>query len=688
MVALDSERIDSWKDISAYLGRDVSTVIRWEKEKGLPVHRIPGGQRHGVFAYRRELDNWLAGSDKVAVVALPASNGRATNQLPEMLEAQELGPSPSPIAVPGKSLAGKVPHWKRAIYSAVGFVAALLVMVAAHGVIESFLPGRALQLANGEQLTANGLEKDGLLTDGRNIYFGQEQNGHFALASIPVGGGPVRVLWSPTENVLPASISPDGQKLVVMTSVGVERECSLWIVPLDSEQPRRLLNIRAHAGVWAPDNKTVAYASGNGIFLAPEDGTVPRQIASFTEFPYGLSWSEDGTRLRFFLEDISTGNTTKWGWASGAEMKAITLDPLPPPLNTNAVLNPAGLVGWGSHAPAELTAAAENVPVWLLRFGRSRWEPAFQAVPIGSLSGGLQAVATSSDFSRLLALSEPRTRFTFISFNAQARSFRGILPGVSGKFLDYSRDGKWVAYASDADRNLWVSKADGSSARQLTSSFLCVELPHWSPDGSRIAYTAQSVNRPWRIYVLRLSDGSTREASEGNDSQGAPTWSPDGRFLVYGNVRCEPTNSCAIRRIDLATGKVQTLPDSDGLVTARWSPDGRFIAALHLEQHKLMLFDVKTSRWREQAEGIDGADLNWSRDSKCIYAAVHGTGAGVVRIPISTGQRETALDIHAQDKLDLAEVDDLQFSLAPDDSVILHRGIHSEEIYTYEIRKP
>ena len=61
MDAANSERIDSWKDISAYLGRDVSTVIRWEKEKGLPVHRIPGGLRQGVFAYRRELESWLAG---------------------------------------------------------------------------------------------------------------------------------------------------------------------------------------------------------------------------------------------------------------------------------------------------------------------------------------------------------------------------------------------------------------------------------------------------------------------------------------------------------------------------------------------------------------------------------------------------------------------------------------------------
>jgi hypothetical protein len=54
-----NDRLDSWKEIAAYLGRDVRTVTRWEKLKGLPVHRIPGGRRHAVFSYRAELEAWL-----------------------------------------------------------------------------------------------------------------------------------------------------------------------------------------------------------------------------------------------------------------------------------------------------------------------------------------------------------------------------------------------------------------------------------------------------------------------------------------------------------------------------------------------------------------------------------------------------------------------------------------------------
>ncbi len=52
-------RLDSWKEIAAYLGKVERTVKRWELDRGLPIHRVPGGGRAGVFAYTAELDEWL-----------------------------------------------------------------------------------------------------------------------------------------------------------------------------------------------------------------------------------------------------------------------------------------------------------------------------------------------------------------------------------------------------------------------------------------------------------------------------------------------------------------------------------------------------------------------------------------------------------------------------------------------------
>src|SRR5512141_3152257 len=54
----DVEVLESWKEISRYLNRDIRTIQRWERERGLPVRRIPGGEKPRVYAIKSELDDW------------------------------------------------------------------------------------------------------------------------------------------------------------------------------------------------------------------------------------------------------------------------------------------------------------------------------------------------------------------------------------------------------------------------------------------------------------------------------------------------------------------------------------------------------------------------------------------------------------------------------------------------------
>jgi hypothetical protein len=49
----------SWKEIAAYLDIDVRTCRRWEKDHGLPIHRINRDVKSSIFAYKKELDEWL-----------------------------------------------------------------------------------------------------------------------------------------------------------------------------------------------------------------------------------------------------------------------------------------------------------------------------------------------------------------------------------------------------------------------------------------------------------------------------------------------------------------------------------------------------------------------------------------------------------------------------------------------------
>ena len=55
------DRLGSWKEIAAYLKRDVTTVQRWEKREGMPVHRHLHDRMGSVYAFRAELDSWMRG---------------------------------------------------------------------------------------------------------------------------------------------------------------------------------------------------------------------------------------------------------------------------------------------------------------------------------------------------------------------------------------------------------------------------------------------------------------------------------------------------------------------------------------------------------------------------------------------------------------------------------------------------
>src|SRR6202790_5735322 len=71
-------RRESWKEIAAYLGRDVTTVRRWEKREGLPVYRLLHSKLGSIYAYTSELDAWR---DKQALAgATDAPDAEADRQ--------------------------------------------------------------------------------------------------------------------------------------------------------------------------------------------------------------------------------------------------------------------------------------------------------------------------------------------------------------------------------------------------------------------------------------------------------------------------------------------------------------------------------------------------------------------------------------------------------------------------------
>ena len=72
----DNDTLESWKEIAAYLKRDVTTVQRWEKREGLPVHRHLHDKSGSVFALKPELDRWRRARTRAPDVAIERSRHR------------------------------------------------------------------------------------------------------------------------------------------------------------------------------------------------------------------------------------------------------------------------------------------------------------------------------------------------------------------------------------------------------------------------------------------------------------------------------------------------------------------------------------------------------------------------------------------------------------------------------------
>ena len=73
---MNSEVLNSWKEIAAYMGRGVRTVQRWERELGLPVRRPRGKERSAVIALTPDLDTWLHKVPQGTLTSHPSTEQR------------------------------------------------------------------------------------------------------------------------------------------------------------------------------------------------------------------------------------------------------------------------------------------------------------------------------------------------------------------------------------------------------------------------------------------------------------------------------------------------------------------------------------------------------------------------------------------------------------------------------------
>jgi TolB-like protein/Tfp pilus assembly protein PilF len=109
-------RLDSWKEIAAYLKRDVTTVQRWEKREGMPVHRHLHDRMGSVYAFTSELDAW---------------------QQSRKLSLEEEQGGKAPLDGTSQESTGQTPRGRR--WLALAPLAALVLLALAYGLVRRHL---------------------------------------------------------------------------------------------------------------------------------------------------------------------------------------------------------------------------------------------------------------------------------------------------------------------------------------------------------------------------------------------------------------------------------------------------------------------------------------------------------------------------------------------------------------------
>jgi Tol biopolymer transport system component len=557
-------RLDSWKEIAAYLKRDVTTVQRWEKREGMPVHRHLHDRMGSVYASRAELDVWAR--SRHPALSQNGNGGTASDH---------------PIAVPVSAEpsadrgSGVRLRWK---LLAVGAIAASLA--AGTGVwlqrTEYFWRSPIANARFGAITDFEGVaEAAAVSRDGHLVAFLSDRDGPMDVWITQVGSGEfhnlthgsVQGLVNPS--IRTPAFSPDGSLVAFWVrkpgSSGGE-STSTWAVPTLGGQPRLYLDGVAEFD-WTRDGSQLVYhtsAPGDPLYVSG-DGRLSDARLLFTAPPGVHShfplWSPDGAFI-YFVHGSVPDKLDVWRIRStGAAPERITF-------GNGPVIYPA-LLDRGTLL--YLATDADGSGPWLYSLDVER------RIPHRLTSGPERytSLAASADGRRLvLTLASPKRTLWRLSMADAITAEPARLSLSTGTAFSPRLGPNCLFYVSEtgSGESIWRF-ADGAGT-QLWSApgARVIGGPAISPDARAIAFSVRQDGRSI-LYAMQADGTDAHIVADSLDLNGAPAWAPDGRSIT---TAVKDHGTPRLLRVPVDGGSPAVLVPDYALDPA-WSPDGRFL---------------------------------------------------------------------------------------------------------------
>ncbi|HEX3969121.1 MAG TPA: hypothetical protein VHW70_14235 [Edaphobacter sp.] len=628
------DRLDSWKEIASYLKRDVTTVQRWEKREGMPVHRHLHDSIGSVYASRAELDAWMrsrnsgAGQEIGGDALSPNSSAPPPPPMPAISTTRRVkGKFILPLAAVLALAIGaglwlhKTEHfWQNPIADARfqtvtdfdgveqaaaisrdgHFVAFLSdrdgqmnvwVTQVGSGEFHNLTHGRVAELGN-PSIRALGFSPDGSLVTFWVRKPGSSSGGNIGVWAVPTLGGEPRPYL---DGVAEFDWSHDGSRLVYHTPGPGDP----LFVSNGSVQPDDRLIFTAPAGLhshfplWASDGAFIYFVQGSlpdklDIWRIPHAGGTPERITTYNghvSYPVLL----DRKTLMYLASD--SDGSGPWLYSMDAERRI-------PHRLTYGVDRYTSLAATADGRRLVATLASPKTTLWRLPIEDSP-TAASTAAPISLTTGTGFSPRLGPDY--LLYVSATATRESIWKLAGGAATELWSAEGArvfGGPAI--SPDGRYVAFSLQQKGRslLYVMLADGTNARIVADSLDLQGAPAWAPDGQSITVAVADHGTP-RLFRIPVDGRSPAPFIP--DYSIDPVWAPDGRFVVYSGPDIGTTFSVKAATTDAAPHPLPALTLTRGARHLAFLPGGRALVYLRGDiQHKdLWLIDLETGAERQ-----------------------------------------------------------------------------------------